>query len=763
MRLIWTFSLRPCEKSQQTHVATGNDRPLSRWRVEVGPARFDLESPKWPLPSGWVLFEGLLIRRGSDFTAKLYYDVGQGFNDEQSVAPSISRKGTINQIIRLPEGVKAFRWQPMNSSGEFEQSLLTIRPVGWLERVARMLRRAVPALYVHPSARRQKVGLTVWRTVFDLPGAYEAAGKLRAYAPPADYCNWLTRFDALADSDRECVRRHISRLSAQPLISVLMPVYNANEDSLRKAIESMRHQLYQSWELCIADDASSDPSMRRVLDEYRQLDPRIKVCYRSHNGHISEATNSALKIASGEFIALLDHDDVLAEQALYRVAVEIINHPNAVLIYSDEDKIDEGGQRFDPYHKPDWNYQLLLSQNYISHLGVYRTEIVRKLGGFRRGFEGSQDYDLALRVIEHARPEDIRHIPAILYHWRAAPGSTAMAPEEKGYAWAAGQRALTEHLERTSVRARVERAPVGSFYRVHYELPDEKPLVSIVIPTRDQAELLRQCVESVRRKTRYTNYELMVVDNDSTEEKAVKYLARIATRDKVTVLRYERPFNYSAINNFAVAHARGDVICLLNNDTKVISPDWIDEMLGVLLQPGVGVVGARLWYEDGSLQHGGVIVGAGGTASHAHAFLPKTDPGYFGRAHLAQEFSAVTGACLMVRKSLYEQLGGLDEKNLAVAFNDVDFCLRVREAGWRVVWTPYAELYHYESKSRGAEDTGVKKKRIAREAAYMRRRWKHVIKNDPYYNPNLSYERPDFVLSHAPMAPQPWRDWGERN
>jgi len=361
-------------------------------------------------------------------------------------------------------------------------------------------------------------------------------------------------------------------------------------------------------------------------------------------------------------------------------------------------------------------------------------------------------------VIEQARPQDIRHIPAILYHWRAAEGSTALAAEAKGYAVTAGQRALTEHLARTHVRGTVSPAPVGSFYRVRYELPEHKPLVSIIIPTCDQAELLRQCVESVHKRTQYPNWELIVVDNQSTDETARRYLVQLANRERATVLRYDQPFNYSAINNFAVRHARGEVLCLLNNDTQVITRDWIEEMLGVLLQPGVGIVGARLWYEDGSLQHGGVIVGAGGTAAHAHAFLPRSEPGYFGRAHLAQEFSAVTGACLMVRKSLYEQLGGLNEKDLAVAYNDVDFCLRARDAGWRVVWTPYAELYHYESKTRGAEDVGERKGRMARESAYMRRRWRHIIKNDPYYNPNLSYERPDFVLSHAPMAPQPWRE-----
>jgi O-antigen biosynthesis protein len=738
--------------------AGASDSSRKRWLSPEGPALFDLRPKAGAFPAGWVLFNGMLTRRGSDYTAKLYYDLGQGFCESQSIAPPISRRGTIHELIRLPKGIKALRWQAMNSPGEFEQSPLTMRKVCWIERMARMIRRVVPALHLHSRAKREKIGLTFWRMLYDLRGAYEATGKLRAYAPPVNYQAWIARFDALTERDRELIRAHIDRLTVRPVISVVMPVHNPREDFLRTAVESVRRQLYPHWELCIADDASTSPGTRRVLEEYQARDPRIKVCYRTENGHISEASNSALALAMGEFIALLDQDDVLAEQALYRVAVEFAEHPDAVLIYSDEDKIDEGRQRFDPYHKPDWNYQLLLSQNYISHLGVYRTEVVRGLGGFRRGFEGSQDYDLALRVVEQARPQDIRHIPAVLYHWRASGGSTAIAPEAKGYAWTAGQRALAGHLERTGVRATVEHSPVGSYFRVRYGLPRERPLVSIIIPTRDQADLLRECVESIRKRTRYSNWELVIVDNQSTDEKARRYLEQLAKSERVNVVRFDRPFNYSAINNFAVRHARGEVLCLLNNDTQVISQDWIEEMLGVLLQSGVGIVGARLWYEDDTLQHGGVIVGAGGTAAHAHAFLTRSDSGYFGRAHLAQEFSAVTGACLMVRKSLYEELGGLDEKNLAVAFNDVDFCLRAREAGWRIVWTPYAELYHYESKSRGAEDSGARKGLMRRESAYMRRRWVRVIQNDPYYNPNLSYERPDFVLSHAPMARCPWRE-----
>jgi len=727
-----------------------------KWQVLVPPARFLLRPRDDHYPNGWVLLDGRLIRRGSDFAAKLYFDLGDGFNEKHAVAPPVTLKGTIHELICLPPGIKALRWQTMNSVGEFEQSPLTLRNVSPIERVVRMIRRVVPMLWKHPLERRRKIGLTFWRMIFDLRGAYEAAGKLRAYAPPPDYSAWIGGDGGLTAADRVAIRKHIGALAQTPLISVVMPVYNPNIKHLSEAIESVRRQLYEHWELCIADDASSDPDVRRVLEEFAEVDPRIKVSFRNSNGHISAASNTAIALATGEYVALLDQDDLLAEHALYYVATELATHPEAMLLYSDEDKIDEAGQRREPYHKPDWNYRLLLSQNFVSHLGVYRTDVVRRLGGFRKGFEGSQDHDLTLRVIEHARPEQICHIPVVLYHWRAAPGSTATDPQAKDYAWRAGRAAVAEHLERTGVRATVGRATVGAFYRVQYELPTDPPLVSVIIPTRDQCALLRQCLESIRSKSTYANYETVVVDNQSVDEDAKEYLKTLRKQPGVSVIRYDKPFNYSAINNLAVRHAKGEIICLLNNDTEVISEGWMEEMIGLLMQPKVGVVGARLLYSDGTVQHGGVLVGVGGVGNHAHLGCARNDPGYFGRAWLAQEYSAVTAACLMTRKSLYQELDGLNEKDLPVAFNDVDFCLRAREAGYRVVWTPYAELYHHESKSRGKDDSPEKRARFEKEIAYMRRRWAALMENDPYYNPNLSYQRPDFSLSHVPRTPKPW-------
>jgi GT2 family glycosyltransferase len=743
---------------QEGVVRIADGHPLSRWRhAEAGQAAFSLTPVKGRFPSGWVLMNGRLVRRAADYSARLYIDTGRGFEEGASIAPPITLKGTLHELVNLPRGIRAMRWVVMESPGEFEQSPLVMTEIGIFERVWRMVRRIVPMFFKHRSEKRERIGLTPWRMLVGLQESYHAAGLLRAYTPALSYRRWIERYERLSAQDRRRILSHMERMSRRPFFSVVMPVFNAPPEFLRAAIESVRQQMYPHWELCIADDASTETEVREILDEFAAADERIRVVYREVNGHISEASNSALALAQGEYVVLLDQDDLLPEHALYWIAAELEQHPDAVVIYSDEDKIDEYGRRFEPYFKPDWNPQLILSQNFVSHLGVYRREALRAAGGFRRGFEGSQDYDLLLRVTEGLSPIRIRHVPAILYHWRAAAGSTALDAGEKCYAWEAGRKALAEHLARTGVDAEVLETEWGSCYRVRYALPIDKPLVSIVVPTRDRFDLLHCCIESILSKTVYDRYEILVVDNQTVERRALKYLAVLRNRPRMTVLCYDQPFNYSAINNFAAQHARGEVLCLLNNDTEVLSPDWMEEMLGCLTQPGVGIVGARLLYPDNTVQHGGVLVGVGGVANHAHAFRPRQDPGYFGRALLAQDFSAVTGACLMIRKSLFEKLGGMDEKGLAVAFNDVDLCLKARQAGWRIVWTPYAELYHHESVSRGSDDTPEKQARHKAEAACMRTRWEAFLARDPFYNPNLSVERPDFSLSHTPSVVLPWR------
>ena len=446
----------------------------------------------------------------------------------------------------------------------------------------------------------------------------------------------------------------------------------------------------------------------------------------------------------------MDNDDLLPEHALYWVARTIIENPDVGLIYSDEDKIDTDGKRSSPYFKSDWNEFLFRSQNMVCHLGVYRRDLVEKVGQFRPGFEGAQDYDLALRCSEQLEREQIIHIPRVLYHWRIHAGSTAMSGGEKPYAAIAGVKALDEHLQRKGDIGKTELLPMG-MYRVHYQLPAQLPLVSLIIPTRNAHGLVKQCIDSIKALTTYPHYEIILIDNGSDDPASLDYFSEIDKEDNIRVLRDDGPFNYSALNNGAVRIANGSLIGLVNNDIEIITPEWLDEMVSIALQPNVGAVGARLWYPDDRLQHGGVIVGVGGVAGHSHKYLPKGDYGYFCRAALTQELSAVTAACLIIKKSTFDQVHGLDEENLKIAFNDVDFCLRIQEAGYINIWTPFAEMYHHESATRGLEDTPEKKERFMKEVTYIQARWPD-IQNDYAYNPNLTLDHEDFGLAWPPRV-----------
>ncbi|MBO9644510.1 MAG: glycosyltransferase family 2 protein [Pseudacidovorax sp.] len=585
----------------------------------------------------------------------------------------------------------------------------------------------------------------VWRKAGWRGVDWEFRRKLR---PGNDYGRWAREHDTITPQQREALRARATALADGPLISVLMPCYNPDPQFLRAAIASVQAQLYGRWQLCIADDASPAPEVRQVLEACQAEDPRIQVVFRPKNGHISAASNSALELVQGEWIALMDHDDLLPEDALLRVAECVRAHPQAQLVYSDEDKVDDQGHRSDPYFKPDWNLDLFRSHNMFSHLGVLRTALVREVGGFRQGLEGSQDWDLVLRCVERIAPSQIVHIPRVLYHWRIHVQSTAKSMDAKPYAAVAGERALDEHFARLGIQAKAEYLGYG--YRVRYALPSPPPLVSLIIPTRNALALVRQCIESIQKRTEYPNWEIILVDNGSDDPAALAYFERLAQQPHLRVLRDDRPFNYSALNNQAVAMARGELVALVNNDIEVMSPGWLSEMVSLAMQPGVGAVGARLWYPDMTLQHGGVILGPGGCAVHAHKALPRGLNGYAGRAALIQSFSAVTAACLVVRKSLYVQVGGLDEVNLSVAFNDVDFCLRVREAGYRNVWTPYAELLHHESATRGEDVAPEKRERFERELAFMQQRWGALIDHDPAYSPNLTLLLEDFSLAWPP-------------
>jgi glycosyltransferase involved in cell wall biosynthesis len=602
---------------------------------------------------------------------------------------------------------------------------------------------------------RRRLATAAWRTLKQLGPAGLVHEFARFFGRRTAYPRWVKAYDTLAEADRTRIRASVEALARRPLISVLLPTFESKPAWLIEAIESVRAQLYPHWELCVADDASTDPEVGSILRRYANEDARIKVSFRSSNGHISAASNTALELATGEWVGLLDHDDVLSEDALFRIAEAIDRNPDLCLIYSDEDKLDETGARRDPYFKCDWNPDLFYSHNLVSHFGTYRADILKAIGGFREGFEGSQDYDVALRFVERIRPDQIHHVPRVLYHWRVHGQSTSHDADAKPYAMVAGERALNDHFRHLGIAARAEL--VGYGYRVHYALPASVPLVSLIVPTRNGVRHLRPCIASVLEKTRYRNFEILVIDNGSDDSATLRYLAELGQDRRIRILRDERPFNFAALNNAAVGQARGDLIGLLNDDVEVISPDWLDEMASIALQPGVGVVGARLWFGNRTLQHGGVILGIGesGVAGHAHYRLQMGSFGYFGRASLIQSFSAVSAACLVVRKDRYEAVGGMNEADLPVAYNDVDFCLRLRAAGYRNVWTPYAELYHHESATRGRADTAESQARFAAEVDYMKRRWGTLLANDPAYSPNLTLERTDFGLAWPPRVPRP--------
>ena len=597
---------------------------------------------------------------------------------------------------------------------------------------------------------------SAWTQLFrrQIRGSFFANRSRGRLESVGDYSAWVRSYDTLSSGDRKKIALHIARFERHPRFSILLPVHNPPPRLLRSAIDSLRNQLYPEWELCIVDDASTNPGVWKLVQAFARRDKRIRVVRRQEHGHICATSNDALDMATGEFVVLLDQDDELAPTALYFAAFALNQNPRLQLLYSDEDKLDRHGHRCQPHFKSDWNPDLLTGQNYISHLGVYRTELARAVGGFRVGFEGAQDYDLVLRCIERIEEDQIAHLPRVLYHWRMAEESTAAIPHAKPYALDAAARAMREHLARKQITATVE--PHRDIYlRVKYPVPSNEPLVSMIVPTRDRVELLQQLIESVFAKTQYQTFELLIIDNGSSEPATLEYLESLKENRRVLIHPVPGPFNYSRLNNIGVSKARGTVIALMNNDLEVINPNWLSEMLGQLMRPKIGAVGARLWYPDGALQHGGVILGSGGVAGHIHGGK-REEPGYFSRQYLTQNLSAVTAACMLVRKETYQELNGFDETSLPVAFDDVDFCLRLGRAGYRVVWTPHAELVHHESASRGIEDTSDKQRRFLSEIRYMEETWGEQLLNDPYYNPNLSLSLDLFTLAFPPRVTKPW-------
>jgi O-antigen biosynthesis protein len=568
-----------------------------------------------------------------------------------------------------------------------------------------------------------------------------------------DYAAWIDDYDRLSDDDRAIFRREIERFASKPLISILMPVYNTNRKYLELAINSVINQSYLNWELCISDDASTHGHIREMLDAFAKRDPRIKVTYRQNNGHIAANTNSALELATGEFVALLDHDDELAEQALFWFVHELQQHPSTDIIYCDEDKLDDQGRRFGPLFKPDWNPAMILGQNYVSHLTMYRRSLVERASGFRVGFEGSQDHDLLLRCAELIPVTSIRHIPRILYHWRAGSDSTAsdIGLEAKPYAWQAGARAIQEHLDRRGIVGKVSPV-IGQYYQVEYAPPPTRPKVVVVIPTALKLEFVQRCITSVLRVTTYSNVEFIVTINEQHVQTAAqkKFLKSLERDSRVRILLYDAPsFNYSRTNNRAVASSDAPIVCFLNDDVQVITKDWLEKLVARVQLDGVAAVGPMLYYANDRIQHAGVILGIGGVAGHQFHNMPRGNAGYYGRALLEQDLTCVTAACMVIRREVFDAIGGFDEK-FAIAFNDVDLCIRVRQRGWRILWTPTVEMYHHESASLGKHNAIHRQALFEQEVNLMRTAWGDLLDADPFFNPNLSLANPYHTLAFPP-------------
>jgi O-antigen biosynthesis protein len=720
---------------------------------------FDLEPEETgeTVPSGWVYVEARMMRRGAHLVARLYIDTGTGFSDAESIVIPATRAGNIKQIIKIPRDTRRLRLAPMRSEGIVRLDFLRITEISGVERIFRMMEWvAGDIIKFKNTGRARKYNITWGRLLTDLKGAYEDCAKLRFHSVPLDYDSYVRKFDTLRQSEIDSIRRHMRSFARRPLISILIPVCGESIGHLKSAIQSVFEQIYAEWELCIAvdEDVDSETSYLKSLSEG---DGRVKVVFLSAGGSVSTSSNGALAAAAGEYVAILDQKDVLSSAALYFVVAKINEIDDLNIIYSDADEIDGDGVRGNVCFKSSWNPDLFFSSDNISRSATYRTSLVRELGGFRAEYEGGQGYDLALRCVKRSVSSQICHIPRVLCHFRRRGEPGSVDPSVENNACMARGRALSEFFS-DQPGVSVSQGELPGTYRVRYPIPTPAPKVTVIIPTRDGGPLLKKCMHSIFDGTVYDNFEVVVVDNQSESRETIDFLRSLSKRSNVTVLRYDFPFNYSSINNFAEKHASGEILCFLNDDVEAIEPGWLSEMVSHALRPDIGAVGAKLLYGDGFIQHAGVVMGIGGFASHAHRLYPATHPGYAGRACLVQNFSAVTGACLVMRRDVFRAVGGFDEDNLPVAFNDVDLCLRVREAGYRVLWTPYAVLHHYESYSRGDDQMSPEKRaRFNREKNFMLSRWKTDLLNDPYYNQNLTLDREDFTIADFPRLYEPWR------
>jgi len=564
------------------------------------------------------------------------------------------------------------------------------------------------------------------------------------------YNQWIQKNEPLY---RKTLQKNLNQNSAT-LISVVMPVYKTPTKILTETIDSVLNQDYTKWELCIANGSPKDAKIANLVENYSKKDPRIKVLNLDKNLGIAGNTNAAIKIAEGDFIAFLDHDDLLAPFALSAVINALHQYPNTDVFYSDEDKLNEDGIfRYGPFFKPAYSPDFLRAVNYICHLLVVRKSLGDQIGWLRDSFEGAQDFDLTLRAIEKARY--VTHIPLILYHWRAMKGSTALSLDSKSYATTSGIKAIQEHIGKLGIEGKVIQGPFPTSYQIVYNKFKKEPLISIIIPNHNHPEDLTKCIDSIINYSTYKNIEVLIIENNSTDENIFNIYKKLETYGNIKILEYHHPFNFSKINNFAVHSAKGEVLLFLNNDTEVITKNWLDQMVAFAIRPDIGVVGAKLFYPDDTIQHGGVIIGMGGIAGHAYKGKSKIESEGILRLIVPQNYSAITGACMMMKKSIFIEIDGFDPA-FQLAFGDIDLCLRIQEKGYRNVWIPYAELYHFESKTRGYENTPEKIERFTFEKMVFRKKWHDKLEEgDPYYNPNLTLNSEDCSIDPSPRFPQP--------
>ena len=715
--------------------------PDGVWISRGAAPRFSLDFDMAPFAGAWVEFTASILTDAETVQPCIF--ISRADSDESSVALPFKchLRGRGRWIGILPPDLLSVAFEPIDGPGRFRIDDFAITRLS--ER--QLAQRAFP---IDPV---QAVKAVWWRlTGKRLRSRYYF---LEMFLRPTaeTYQEWLKQNDTVSREERAFMRGLIETWREPPLISVAMPVHDPRPAELKAAIRSVQRQLYPRWELCIADDASRDPCIRRILDAAARRDPRIRLVRRTQNGNISAASNDALELVGGPFTALMDHDDVLPPHALFYVARELVAHPEADLVYTDEDKVDQRGTRYDPHMKSDWNEELFYAQNYINHLSVYRTELLRRIGGFRIGYEGSQDHDLILRLLDHTCGERIRHVPRVLYHWRNYKKSRAFSGKQLAKAVAARQNSLRDFLARRGIAGEVGEGPFG-FNRLTRVIPTPAPEVTVIVPTRDAAALLAVCARGILDGTDYPALRLVILDNESRERGTAELFAELRLDSRVTIMACPGPFNFSAMNNAAVRAAESELVAFVNNDIEVVEPGWLSELVRLVLDDDVAAAGAKLLYPDDHIQHGGIILGVGGVggvggvAGHSQLHAEAKDPGYFGRLIVPQFMSAVTGACMLVRRSAFLEVGGFDEAGLPIAFNDVDLCLKLRARGYKIAWTPYAKLYHHESASRGLDTEPEKRERFAGEVNTMLERWGGLLRRDPYYNPNLSLVSGHFLL-----------------